>query len=178
MCAPSAPRMRKGASDWGKCLRDAQSTALAAEIASSTSWLKLWDMALDHGHQGTVSLQALFRELTRPAFGSKPCHRLIIFMNLTSTTSSPPIVRLGSALPPLFVNWLMETGMYSCLPNSVCTQSNLYTHFLYFYFLCLFWLPLFIIIIILCNRACIITRMRKGASCARIIMANNKELMI
>ena len=32
-------------------------------------------MALDHGHQGTVSLQSLFRELTRPAFGSKPCHR-------------------------------------------------------------------------------------------------------
>ena len=64
--------------DWEKCLREAQnhqSTALAAEIASSTSWLKLWDMALDHGHQGTVSLQALFRELTRPTFGSKPCHR-------------------------------------------------------------------------------------------------------
>jgi hypothetical protein len=61
--------------DWEKCLHDAldhQSTAAAAEIASSTSWLKLWDMALDHG---TASLQALFRELTRPEFGSKPCHR-------------------------------------------------------------------------------------------------------
>ena len=40
---------------WEKCFRDAenhQSTAVAADIASSTSWLKLWDMALDHGHQG------------------------------------------------------------------------------------------------------------------------------
>ena len=58
-----------------KCLRDAQNhqnTAVAAEIASSTSCIKLWDMALDHGHQGTV---ALFRELTRPTVGSKPCHR-------------------------------------------------------------------------------------------------------
>ena len=47
--------------DWEKCLCDDQSTAMAAEIASSTSWLKLLDMALDHGHQGTVSLQALFQ---------------------------------------------------------------------------------------------------------------------
>ena len=115
--------------DWGKCLCDAQnhqSTALAAEIASSTSWLKLWDMALDHGHQGTVSLQALFRELTIGQLlvpNLAIAVTLIIFMNLTSTTPSPPILGLGSALPPLFVNWLMETRMYSCLPNSFCAQS-------------------------------------------------------
>ena len=47
----------------------------SAEIASSTSWLKLWDMALDHGQQGTLSLQTLFRELYRPCYGSTPCHR-------------------------------------------------------------------------------------------------------
>ena len=64
--------------DWEKCLCDAQShqsTHVVAEIASSTSWLKLWDMALDHGQQGTLSLQTLFRELSRPCYGSKPCHR-------------------------------------------------------------------------------------------------------
>ena len=64
--------------DWEKCLCDAknhQSTQIVAEIASSTSWLKLWDMALDHGQQGTLSLQALFRELSRPCFGSTPCLR-------------------------------------------------------------------------------------------------------
>ena len=64
--------------DWGRCLRDAQNhqnTSVAAEIAFSTSWLKLWDMVLDHDHQETVSLQALYQELTRPAFGSKPCYR-------------------------------------------------------------------------------------------------------
>lgn len=62
--------------DWNKCLHEAkdhQSTAAAAEIASSTSWLKLWDIALDQGHLGTSSLKILFRELTRPSFGSKPC---------------------------------------------------------------------------------------------------------
>ena len=64
--------------DWKKCLRDAldhQSSAAAAEIATSTSRLKLWDMALDHGCNGTASLQAMFREPTRPAVESKPCYR-------------------------------------------------------------------------------------------------------
>ena len=64
--------------DWKKCLRDAldhQSSAAAVEIATSTSRLKLWDMALDHGCNGTASLQAMFREPTRPAVESKPCYR-------------------------------------------------------------------------------------------------------
>ena len=64
--------------DWEKCLCDAkqlQSTSVAAESASSTSWLKLWDMALDHGQLGTLSLQTLFREPSRPYFGPKPSHR-------------------------------------------------------------------------------------------------------
>ena len=64
--------------DWERCLCDAknhQSTRIVAEIASSTSWLKLWDMSLDHGQQGTLSLQAVFRELSRPCFGSTPCPR-------------------------------------------------------------------------------------------------------
>ena len=63
--------------DWQKSLSDArnhQSTSVAAEIAPFTSWLKLWDMALDYGPLGTASLQGLYRELTRPSFGSKPCH--------------------------------------------------------------------------------------------------------
>ena len=57
--------------DWERCLcdtRNHQSTVVAAEIASSISWLKLYSP------RGTASLQALFRELTRPSFGSKPCH--------------------------------------------------------------------------------------------------------
>ena len=38
--------------DWDACLREAsqhQSTAIAARIATCTTWPKLWDMALDHG---------------------------------------------------------------------------------------------------------------------------------
>ena len=63
--------------DWEKCLRDAkqhQSTSVAAEISSSTSWLKLWDMALDRGQLGTLSanpvsraIQALFWPQTLPS---------------------------------------------------------------------------------------------------------------
>ena len=64
--------------DWEKCLCDAQihqGTHGVSKIASSTSWLKLWDMALDHGQQGTLSLQTLFQEPSRPCYGSTPCHR-------------------------------------------------------------------------------------------------------
>ena len=43
-------------------------------IATNVSWLKLWDMALDHGPQGTNCLQALYRELTRPQFQKGVCH--------------------------------------------------------------------------------------------------------
>ena len=62
--------------DWKICLSEAsrhQSTSLAAQIATHTTWPKLWDMALDHGTQGTAALQALYHTLTRTSFGEKPC---------------------------------------------------------------------------------------------------------
>ena len=55
--------------DWEACTTEASrhnSTAIASRIASDTSWMKLWDMALDYEPRGTDSLQALYRELTRP----------------------------------------------------------------------------------------------------------------
>ena len=61
--------------DWKACLSEAsrhQSTSLAAQIATHTTWPKLWDMALDRGTQGTAALQALYRTLTRTSFGEKP----------------------------------------------------------------------------------------------------------
>ena len=48
-----------------KCLRNAQnhqSTVAAAEIASSTSWLKLRDMALDHGPWGLPHCKHCFED--------------------------------------------------------------------------------------------------------------------
>ena len=64
-------------SDWEDCTTEASrhnSTATAARIATETSWMKLWDMALDYGPYGTASLQALYRELTRPLFQPGICH--------------------------------------------------------------------------------------------------------
>ena len=61
----------------GMSLSDAkhhQSTTEVAKIATTTTWLKLLDLALDHGVQGTAFLQTLFRILTHPTVGSKPCH--------------------------------------------------------------------------------------------------------
>ena len=60
--------------DWESSVTEAShhdSTAVAAAISSSVSWLKLWDMALDHGPHATHSLQLLYRTLTRPSFQSK-----------------------------------------------------------------------------------------------------------
>ena len=62
--------------DWNVCITEANnhsSTAIAARIATNASWLKLWDMALDHGPHGTNCLQALYRELTRPQFQKGVC---------------------------------------------------------------------------------------------------------
>ena len=49
------------------------STSLAAEIAESTCWLKVWDLALDFGPRGTSAIQSLFNMMTRPVFGTAPC---------------------------------------------------------------------------------------------------------
>ena len=49
------------------------STTVAAEIAESTSWLKIWDLALDYGPHGTSAIQALFSTMTKPMCGSPPC---------------------------------------------------------------------------------------------------------
>ena len=62
--------------DWENCITEASqhsSTALAASISSSTSWLKLWDMALDYGPRGTAAMQALYRTLTRPRLDQNTC---------------------------------------------------------------------------------------------------------
>jgi hypothetical protein len=47
---------------------------MASRIAADTSWMKLWDIALDYGPRGTDALQALYRELTRPQFQPGICH--------------------------------------------------------------------------------------------------------
>ena len=50
-------------SDWKACLSEA-SRQESAKIATHTTWPKLWDMAQDHGAQGTAALQALYRYLS------------------------------------------------------------------------------------------------------------------
>ena len=63
--------------DWEACITEGShhsGTAVASQIASKASWMRLWDMALDHGASGTRSLQALYRKLTRPQFQPSTCH--------------------------------------------------------------------------------------------------------
>ena len=39
---------------------------LVATVAQTTSWCRLWDIALDRGVKGTRGLQAELRELSQP----------------------------------------------------------------------------------------------------------------
>ena len=85
--------------DWKASLKEAakhQSTAPAA-IANRTTWPKLWDMALDHGPRGTDALQSLYRTLTRPNFGTKPCplcdNQTAEILNTSSPATLPLPVR-------------------------------------------------------------------------------------
>ena len=49
--------------DWESSMAEASqhaSMTVASHIASTTSWVKLWDMTLDQGPNGTCALQALY----------------------------------------------------------------------------------------------------------------------
>ena len=54
-------------------LLDDCNTHVSSKIATSTNWLKIWDTAIDFGQRGTKAIQSLFKEMTRPVFGSIPC---------------------------------------------------------------------------------------------------------
>ena len=42
-------------------------------IIAAPSWLKIWDMALDHGARGTKAAVCFFSSLSRPLFGDRLC---------------------------------------------------------------------------------------------------------
>ena len=49
------------------------STKLVTTVAMSSSWRRLWDIALDRGPKGTHSMQSLFKEQSRPCTGEGLC---------------------------------------------------------------------------------------------------------
>ena len=97
--------------DWKLCLTEASShpsTSLAATIATHTTWPKLWDMALDHGPRGTVSLQTIYHTLTRPTFGKTPCPGLRgQFASPWSSWRQNPHRAIDRARP-------VKASLYSC----------------------------------------------------------------
>ena len=73
-----ARELRKSiiAKDWKQTLQQAlshQSSKMVAKVAEVTSWMKIWDVTLDKGPRGSKSMLAMLFEITKPAFGSKPC---------------------------------------------------------------------------------------------------------
>ena len=56
--------------DWKNSISRAKcspSGTFVAEIATSTSWLSIWDLMLDRGPEGTAAMQALLRMATQPS---------------------------------------------------------------------------------------------------------------
>ena len=100
---------------------DHMSTSYASEIAQQSSWLSLWDLALDGGTVGTTGLQNLYRELTRPVLTPK-CHLCLAELNREK---------------PYFDHFIAKHSPHSDLLSSkeVCKQlasknvSNLLTKF-------------------------------------------------
>ena len=61
-----------------------QNAKLVAEVAQTTSWCRLWDIALDRGVKGTRGLQTLLRELSRPIFSNSVCNLCNVDLNQKS----------------------------------------------------------------------------------------------
>ena len=49
------------------------SAKYVATVVETTSWCRLWDLALDRGVQGTCGVQSLLKELSRQIFDNFLC---------------------------------------------------------------------------------------------------------
>ena len=49
------------------------SQSLVAHVASSVGWMKIWDMALDHGPGGTTALLSILKLICKPVFSDRVC---------------------------------------------------------------------------------------------------------
>ena len=126
--------------DWSTCITEAShhsSTILASQIASKTSWLQLWDMALDQGPRGTKHLQALYRELTRPQFKPDTCHLCGSQINVSYfhhyTLSHTPLQDPDNVIYSLIRRSLNTPSIISSIVSGLCI------HFILFLFL--FFMP-------------------------------------
>ena len=49
------------------------SQSLVTHVASSVGWMKIWDMALDHGPGGTTALLSILKLICKPVFSDTVC---------------------------------------------------------------------------------------------------------
>ena len=98
------------------------STYLAAKIATSTSWLKIWDLALD---LGTLAIQLLFKTMTRPVFGSAACS--LCQQSISTTFFDHIITHHIPARPP--DPHLNEEDIVSALSEETPDISYVIKHF-------------------------------------------------
>ena len=115
-----------------------------SQIASHTSWRKIWDNALDYGVKGTISCQALLRELSRPTFGdghlcgdqisSFPLHLCNDHPSLVCHTSLSSVVSKVSSLDMKFIITVGSKLISLAYPNI----------YYLFIFVCIAYTPLWV----------------------------------
>ena len=93
--------------DWEACITD----------CFRTSWMKLWDIALDYGPRGSSSLQALYRELTRSQLQPGVCH-------LCGTTLDTPFFHHYT----LYHTPLSQTQSVLSTPFSLLYSSDIFVY--------------------------------------------------
>ena len=96
--------------DWDLLLMKAEhhpTLELTLRVARNGSWLKVWDHALDHGPIGTKHLTAIFRVMTQPTFGTRPC-----------------LVNGCEIVPENHTVWACTERPYVSLPKSIQNVSS------------------------------------------------------
>ena len=134
------------------------STYLAAKIATSTSWLKIWDLALDLGPRGTLAIQLLFKTMTRPVFGSAACS---LCQQSISTTFFDHIIThhipARPSDPHLNEEDIGRNSRHHLCHKTFPTQSNVHTQLsatiiiiIYTYFCFCFIMYSYSVVLLLC----------------------------
>ena len=106
-------------------LRDFRSLQSLKHIAAvpKLSWLKIWDMALDHGARGTKAALSFLKAISRPLFGD----RLSPYFNLSIEQDQTYLEHLVQTHQELHLGSVEEITdiLVSASPSIICIGRRL-----------------------------------------------------
>ena len=109
-----------------------------AKIAKFVSWRKIWDGALDYAYRGTICVQAILREFSRPTFGDRICHlrnnRVEDYFLLHLCNAHPSLVRQESLTTIIDKLSAVDMPFIITLGSNLCHSIESPSFFLLFFF--------------------------------------------